>query len=240
MLAHVDDPRDFLRGCAALIRDDGRVVVEVPYLRELLEAVEYDTIYHEHLCYFSVISLMRLYEAAGLRISKVERLAVHGGSLRVTARRAGAGSTHAQSVLAMAAGERSAKLDDAAVYCGFATAVERSRQQLLELLRGLREQGARVAAYGAPAKGNTLLNYCGIGADLLEYVVDRSPHKVGLYAPGSHLEVRPVSVLLEDAPDYLLILAWNLAEEIMQQQQAFATSGGRFILPLPEARVVAS
>jgi SAM-dependent methyltransferase len=238
VLAHVDDPRDFLEGAAALVGDTGRVVFEVPYLREFIDRVEYDTVYHEHLCYFSVLALMRLCEGAGLRIARVDRVPVHGGSLRVTCEGVTKRAAHSAEAEAVAEEERAAGLDGPAVFEEFANRVRRSRELLLAMLRELRESGARVAAYGAPAKGNTLLNYCGIGPDLVEYVADRSPHKVGRYTPGSHLEVKPVEVLLEDRPDYVLILAWNLAEEIMQQQRAWAEGGGRFILPLPEPRVV--
>lgn len=240
VLAHVDDPRGFLEGAAAWVGDTGRVVFEVPYLRELLERVEYDTIYHEHLCYFSVLALMRLCEGAGLRIARIDHMPVHGGSLRVTCESVGRRPEHAEGALAMAEQERGLGLDGPEVYAELARRVDRSRELLLAMLRELRASGARVVAYGAPAKGNTLLNYCGIGTDLLEYVVDRSPHKVGRFTPGSHLAVRPVETLQDERPEYVLILAWNLAEEIMEQQQAYAAGGGRFILPLPEPRLVTS
>lgn len=238
VLAHVDDPVGFLAGAAALIADDGLVVVEVPWLGEMLDRLEYDTIYHEHLSYFSVSALMRIAERAGLRVVRVDRVPVHGGSIRVYAARAGDGQGHAPEVLAFAERERADGLADAQGLRGFAERVAANREALLGLLRPLRAAGATIAAYGAPAKGNTLLNYCGIDTGLIDYAVDRNPLKQGLYTPGQHLPVPPVQVLLERQPDYLLILAWNFAEEILAQQAEYARRGGQFILPLPEPRIL--
>ena len=234
VLAHVDNTRDFLSGCRDLIDDSGRVITEFPYLGELLDRMEYDTVYHEHLCYFSVIALMRLYEAVELVIVRIDRVPVHGGSLRVYATRKSERSPdHAAPIHVMARQEREQGYHTAEPYEKLATAVMANREALLGLLRMLKNENTTIAAYGAPAKGNTLLNYCGIDTGLVDYIVDQNPLKVGLYTPGTHIPVRPVSTLETERPDYILILAWNFAEEIMQLQSGFAKTGGQFILPIP-------
>lgn len=248
VLAHVDDPRDVLRGCRTLLADDGLVAIEVPYVGELVDRVEYDTVYHEHLSYFSIASLLRLAEAVDLSVVRIDRLPVHGGSLRLYLASASASAPasarskpgHAPEVRALEANERRAGLTDAARYRQFAADVEESRDALVGLLERLAADGQQVAAYGAPAKGNTLLNFCRIDTRLLQYAVDKNPRKVGLYTPGAHIPVRDVAALSDGGrhPDYVLILAWNLAEEIMQQQQPYRDRGGRFIIPVPRARVV--
>ena len=231
VLAHVDDTCDFLSGARRLLAPDGLLIVEVPYLAELLDRLEYDTIYHEHLCYFSVTSLLRLFEAAGLGVQRVDRVSIHGGSVRVYA---GLQPGHAPEVLELAAAERAAGLGSLERYQRFAAQVDENRRTLLALLCRLRTEGHTVAAYGAPAKGNTLLTYCGIDTSLISFTVDRNEHKVGRYTPGAHIPVRPVSTLHECRPDYALILAWNFASEIMRQQQAYHETGGRFITPVPQ------
>jgi hypothetical protein len=238
VLAHVDDPRAFLGGCRDLLTDDGLVTVEVPYVGELVDRVEYDTVYHEHLSYFSIASLLRLCETANLSAVRIDRLPVHGGSLRLYLSRSARG--HAPEVCALEANERRAGLSDVARYRQFAADVQESRDALVALLEQLAAEGRRVAGYGAPAKANTLLNFCRIDTRLLRYTVDKNPRKVGLFTPGAHIPVRDVSALYaagRDA-DYVVILAWNLAEEIMQQQGAFRDCGGRFVIPVPRARVV--
>ena len=237
VLAHVDDPRGFLRGCRDLLKEDGRVLIEVPYLRKLLDNLEYDTVYHEHLCYFSVVALLKLFELSGLRIVHIDQVPIHGGSLRIWGARDTACPEHGESVLALANEERALGLTDAKCYHDFAERVARSRESLRGLLKDL-GRDATVAGYGAPAKGNTLLNYCGIDNRVLPFTVDKNPLKVGCYTPGMHIPVLPVSAVADRKPDYLLVLAWNFAEEIMRQQDEFRRQGGRFIIPIPEATVV--
>jgi hypothetical protein len=238
VLAHVDKTRDFLLGCRCLLAPDGLVIIEAPYLRDLLNNLEYDTVYHEHLCYFSVTSLMHLCDAVGLSLVKVEHVPVHGGSLRIYAGCQGSSRGHAPEVLQLADEERAIGMSTFATYEKFAADVHKSRQELLDLLSEIRRAGKSVAGYGAPAKGNTLLNFCGIDVGSLAFTVDKNPLKVGLYTPGTHIPVQPVSAVLEKQPDYLLILAWNFADEIMQQQAEYQQRGGRFIIPVPKPKVV--
>jgi hypothetical protein len=238
VLAHVDTPVDFLRAGRGLIADDGYVICEVPQLREFVERLEYDTVYHEHLSYFSVTSLMRVCEEAGLRIERLDHVPVHGGSVRMYAAPVETVPEHGAAVRALADEERDEGLTSIERFRRFATDVKANRDELLALLGQLKAEGKTVAGYGAPAKGNTLLNYCDIGTDLLPYTVDKSPLKVGLFTPGTHLPVLPVETLLERQPDYVLILAWNFADEIVRQQAEYARRGGRFIVPLPEPRVL--
>jgi hypothetical protein len=230
VLAHVDDTVGFLRGARQLLGDGGLVIFEVPYLVELLDRLEYDTIYHEHLCYFSVLALSKLCEAAGLGIERIDRVPVHGGSLRVYA---GPQPGHCPEALDMQDRERDAGLNSLETYEQFAARVENHRRTLRAFLCERRASGLTLAAYGAPAKGNTLLNYCGIDTTILGFTVDRNMRKVGLFTPGAHIPVRPVSALLEDRPDEVLILAWNFSSEIIRQQEAYRVLGGRFITPLP-------
>jgi len=238
VLAHVDDPLDFLAGCRELIDEDGLVVVEVPHLKELISRLEYDTIYHEHLSYFSAAALRRLAEAAGLTLVRLDRVAVHGGSLRMYAAPSGARRGMSAEAAALVEEERCLGLADYSRYERFALQVAENRRRLLELLGSLQAQGRTLAGYGAPAKGNTLLNYCGIDTRLLPYTVDKNPLKVGRYTPGTHIPVLPVRTLEERRPDYTLILPWNIAEEIISQQAAYRRAGGRFLLPIPEPRIL--
>lgn len=235
VFAHVDDPVGFLRGCADMLTDDGLVFIECPYAMDMLERGEYDTIYHEHLSYFSVTALARVAESAGMSLESVERVPVHGGSIRTAFRKGGA---HATQPVAMMAVERDAGLTSLERWNEFGEAASQNRIDLLRLLSGLQANGASLAAYGAPAKGNTLLNYCGIGTDIIPWTVDRNPLKVGLFTPGMHIPVLAVDAILERRPDYLLVLPWNFADEIMRQQRAYADAGGRFILPIPTPRII--
>jgi SAM-dependent methyltransferase len=235
VLAHVPDLNGVVRAMATLLRDDGVAVIETPYVRDLVERAEFDTIYHEHLCYYSLTALDALFRRNGLVIQDVEHLAIHGGSLRLFAGRAGQPS---RAVIAMLDEEHRLGLDRLDYYQNLAARAATVRQCLRDLLVDLSGRGHRIAAYGAAAKGATLLNYCGLGPDVIEYVVDRSSHKQGLYMPGVRLPIGPPALLTERRPDYLLILAWNLADEIMRQQAAYRAAGGRFILPIPEVRAI--
>jgi SAM-dependent methyltransferase len=238
VMAHVDDTQDFLQGCKHLLKPKGLVIIEAPYLGEFMDRLEYDTVYHEHLCYFSITALLRLSDEVGLSIVRVDHTPVHGGSIRMYAGSREAYPEHAADVIAAAKKEVAKGLTNTDTYMHFARDVQGNRDAVRSLLLKLKEQGKTVAGYGAPAKGNTLLNYCGITTDMLPYTVDKSPMKVGLYTPGMHLPVLPVATLLEKQPDYVLILAWNFADEIMRQQSEYQKRGGQFIIPLPEPKVV--
>ena len=238
VLAHVDDPRDFLRACSHLLDEDGLIVVEVPAMDVMVERLEYDTIYHEHLSYFSVTSILALCESVGLSLIRVDRVTVNGGSLRAYAAPRSRYAEHSADVLAMVEVESALGISTTAYYEAFGAAVARNRLKLRELLTRLKAEGSSVAGYAAPAKGNTLLCYCGIGPDLLPYTVDKNPLKVGLETPGMHIPVLPVSAVLERQPDYLLVLAWNFFDEIVAQQQEYRSRGGRFIDPIPEPQII--
>lgn len=237
VFAHIHDLRDVLAGVDALLAADGVFVGEVPYLPDLLERVEYDTIYHEHLSYFAVAPLARLFASSGMELVDVRRLAVHGGSIRFVAARAGARPV-AAAVAELRHAEMRSGLATGAPYARFATAVRASRQALRELLVRIRADGKRVAALGATAKGNTLLNYCGLGINDVEYIADSTSLKQGLLAPGSHIPIRPEAAIREDRPDYVLLLAWNYADPIIARYRDYLTGGGRFIHPIPSARVI--
>jgi SAM-dependent methyltransferase len=235
VLAHVPDLNGVVAGIAAVLKPSGTAVIEVPYLRDLIEKCEFDTIYHEHLCYFSVSALEPLFRRHGLGLAEVERIPIHGGSLRLFA---APGARPGASTAKLLKEERAAGMLDHAYYAGFARQVESLRKDLLALLGRLKGEGKRVAAYGASAKGSTLLNYFGIDAGTLEYVVDRSTEKQGRYTPGTHLHILSPERLKSDRPDYLLLLSWNFLDEILAQQAEYRERGGKFIVPIPEVRVV--
>ena len=237
VLAHIDDLGGVLDGFDALVADDGVIVIEVPYLLDLLDHVEYDTIYHEHLSYFSGEALRRLFERGGFDLFDIERVPVHGGSLRAFAGRRGRRRPH-ERVEHLLAGERAAGLDSARPFRTFAERVVRSRTELVDMIRGFRQAGDRVAALGATAKGNTLLNYCGLDSEDVEFVADSTPMKQGLLTPGSRIPVRPESALLTERPEHTLLLAWNYAQEILARFGAYTAAGGQFIHPIPVARIL--
>lgn len=238
VLAHVPDVNDFLAAVTACLAEEGAAVFEFPYVADLLERTAFDTIYHEHVFYYSLSALAALATRARLEIFDVERQAIHGGSLRVFLRHR-RGRAAEPAVAALLAAEQAAGLTGPAPYERFGHDVTRLRRELPALLRSLRASGHRIAAYGAPAKGNTLLNACALGRDLIEFTVDRSPHKQGLLTPGARLPVREPEALLREMPDYTVILPWNIADEIVEQQAAYLKKGGAFIVPVPIPRILA-
>ena len=237
VLAHVADLNGVVRGIAALLKPGGVAVIEAPYVKDLIDSREFDTIYHEHLCYFSLTALDRLFTRHGLVIADVRRVPIHGGSLQVHVMRAEMAARGA-ATQALLDEEAAWGVDDFAFYAGFARAVEALRADLRALLGGLKAQGRTIAAYGASAKGSTLLNYFGIGAETLGFVADRSTYKQGRYTPGTHLPICAPTKLLEAQPDYTLLLTWNFAAEILDQQAEYRRRGGQFIIPIPQVRVV--
>jgi SAM-dependent methyltransferase len=237
VLAHQPELNGFVRGFKTLLSEEGVLVIEVPHVLQMIEHCEYDTIYHEHLCYFSLTALDRLFRRNELMIEDVERLNIHGGSLRVFAVHAGRGAPK-PAVEELLTEEGRWGVARQETYKKFADRAGALRESLRESLSNLVKSGKRLAAYGAAAKGSTLLNYCAIGREWLEFVVDRSPHKHGLYMPGVHIPIYPTARLLEARPDYVLLLAWNFAQEIMAQQEEYRRRGGRFILPIPEVEIV--
>jgi SAM-dependent methyltransferase len=235
VLAHVADLNGVVAGLGLLLKPQGVVVIEVPYLKDLIDFVEFDTIYHEHLCYFSLTALTQLFHRHGLSVQEVERLPIHGGSLRLFV---GHGHFQTAAVRDLLAVEADWGITRFEAYQDFGRRVEKLKTDLVTFLHRVKAQGQRVAAYGASAKGATLLNYFGIGRETLEFVVDRSSVKQGLYTPGTHLPIYAPEKLLEDKPHYALLLTWNFADEIIAQQAAYRRQGGRFIIPVPEVRVI--
>jgi SAM-dependent methyltransferase len=239
VLAHVPDLNDFVAGLATVLAPDGVLSVEFPHLLRLIEEVQFDTIYHEHFCYFSLLAVERVFAAHGLRVFDVERLPTHGGSLRVLACRAGSTAHDTGPGLAeVRAAEAAAGLDKLATYTGFAERVAAVKRALRAFLDDARAAGKHVVAYGAAAKGNTLLNVCGVGRADIDYVVDMSPHKQGRFLPGSHLPIHAPERMFETRPDYVLILPWNLREEITRSMAGVRDWGGRFVVPVPRAEVL--
>ena len=236
VLAHVPDLNGFVAGLQLVLKDDGEAVIEVPYVRDLIDKTEFDTIYHEHLCYFSLSTLHHLFARHGLVIRDAERLAIHGGSLRVFVAKARA-CAPTPAVAALLDEEAAAGMTGVAYYRAFAGRVAEAGRALCHCLARLKGEGARVAAYGASAKSTTLLTHLGIGSETIEYFVDRSPAKQGRLTPGTRLHIYPPERLLSDMPDYVLLLAWNFADEVLAQQAEYRRRGGRFVIPLPWLRI---
>lgn len=236
VLAHVPDLNGAIRGIALLLKDTGVAVIEVPYVREMIEGRQFDTIYHEHLCYFSLTALDLLFRRSDLFIQDVERLGIHGGTLRIYAGKEEAGA--APGVRQLLQDESELGVGNVEFYRRFGPELEKLRGELLALLRDLKSANQRIAAYGASAKGSILLNYFGIGRETLDFVVDRSAVKQGLYTPGTHLRIHAPEKLLEEMPAYTLLLTWNFADEILEQQAEYRRRGGRFIIPIPEVKII--
>jgi SAM-dependent methyltransferase len=237
VLAHVADLNGVVSGIRLILKDGGVAVIEVPYVKEMIDRCEFDTIYQEHLCYFSVTALDRLFRRHDLVIEDVEHLPIHGGSLRlfvVPRHRLG----NRPRVEAALQEESAWGVDKVNSYRSFAQQVDHLKANLLEVLGRAKGEGKRVVAYGAAAKGTVLLNYCGMGPETLEFVVDRSPHKQGRYMPGVHVLIQPPERILETMPDYVLLLVWNIADEVLEQQSEYRRRGGKFIIPIPEVRIV--
>jgi hypothetical protein len=238
VLAHVPALNDFVAGLAILLAPDGTLTMEFPHVLRLLEGSQFDTIYHEHFSYLSLISARDVFARHGLVLTAVEEIPTHGGSLRVFAGHAAAGKPESKSVSALYERELESGLTDVATYQSLGSQAERVKRELISFLDSARATGRRVAAYGAPAKGNTLLNYVGADITSIAYTVDRSPHKQGLFLPGSRLPIYPPERLLEDKPDFVLILPWNLRDEIMAQMTEVRQWGGRFVVPIPTVTVL--
>ena len=237
VLAHVPDIVDFAKGLRALVADRGRVSIEIPHLLRLIEGREYDTIYHEHFSYVSLLTTQRVLAAAGLTVVEVEELPTHGGSLRTWSMLAEHASRPGPEVARVLALEARAGLDTLAGHAGFAAAVAAVRNDLVEFLVARSREGARVGGYGAPGKGNTLLNHAGIRSDLLSFTVDRNPVKHGKFLPGTHIPIYPVGMIAQERPDYVLILPWNLRDEISAQLSYVREWGGQLVVPLPSLEV---
>jgi SAM-dependent methyltransferase len=239
VLAHVPDINDFVAGFKILLKETGVITIEFPHLLRLIEANYFDTIYHEHYSYLSLLSVERLFARHGLTVFDVEELTTHGGSLRIFAGHEGHVPKASERLDAFRAREAAAGLDTLPAYAAFAGKVRKAKRALLECLIKLKEEGKSIVAYGAAAKGNTLLNYCGIRGDFLDYAVDASPHKQGLLLPGTAIPVYAPERIFETKPDYVLILPWNLRDEIIAQTEGIRAWGGKFIVPLPEPEIIA-
>lgn len=235
VVAHVADTNGFIAGMRTLIKNDGLISVEFPYVRDLVDFIEFDTIYHEHLCYFSVTAADRLFRRHGLYVNQVERVPIHGGSLRLLIETRDDPRSSVRDALAE---EQTLGIDTLAYYQGFARRVDALRKEMLGLLAALRSQGKRIAAYGAAAKGSILLNYLGLDASTIEFCVDRNVHKHGRYMPGCRARIHPTQHLLTEKPDYTLILPWNFKDEIIRQQTEYLAAGGHFIVPIPQPTII--
>jgi SAM-dependent methyltransferase len=238
VLAHVPDLHDFVEGFRLLLKPDGVATFEFPHVLQLMRHTQFDTIYHEHFSYLSLLCVERVFAEHELVVHDVEKLSTHGGSLRVFAGHAAAKRAISARVVALRAKEEAAGLHCIEGYTGFASQVQRVKDELLDFLIQTKRAGKSVAGYGAPAKGNTLLNYCGVRSDLLPYTVDRSPHKQGMFLPGVRIPIHAPERILETRPDVVLILPWNIQGEITEQMKAVRSWGGRFAVPIPRLEIV--
>jgi SAM-dependent methyltransferase len=240
VLAQVPDLNDFVKGMKVLLKPSGVITIEFPHLLRLMEENQFDTIYHEHFSYFSLLTAKRIFRTHGLHLFDVEELPTHGGSLRIyVGHLDDAGKPETESIRRLAAREEAAGLRDLTRYAEFTEQVHETKRRLLEFLISVKRQGKSVAGYGAPGKGNTLLNYCGIRTDFLDYTVDRNPYKHGKFLPGTHIPIYPPARISETRPNYVLILPWNLRDEIMEQLAEVRAWGGQFVVPIPDVKVYA-
>jgi hypothetical protein len=239
VLAHVPDINDFVGGMKILLKPSGVITMEFPHLMKLMQENQFDTIYHEHFSYFSFLTVEQVFAAHGLTLFDVDELPTHGGSLRIYGRHHEDNSKSVSPrVAALRERESAAGFSTLVHYRRFDEQVKKTKRDLLECLIGIKGAGKSIAGYGAPGKGNTLLNYCGIRTDFLDYTVDRNPYKQGKYTPGTHIPIHAPTRILETRPDYLLILPWNLKEEIMEQMSYIREWGGKFIAPIPEVQIL--
>jgi hypothetical protein len=237
VLAHVPALNDFVAGLKIVLKQGGVITMEFPHLMRLIERNQFDTIYHEHFSYFSLLTVERVFAVHGLVIFDVEELPTHGGSLRIYAGHAHEHAAVGERIIDLRRRELDGGMADLSMYSEFAEKVRTIKRELLEFLIEAKRAGRRAVGYGAPAKGNTLLNYCGIRGDFLDFVVDRSPHKQGRYLPGTHIPILAPESIFEIRPDYVLILPWNIKDEVIQQMQAIREWGGRFVVPIPRVSV---
>ncbi|CAD7044407.1 class I SAM-dependent methyltransferase [Pseudorhizobium endolithicum] len=238
VLAQVPDLNDFVSGLRILLKPNGIITLEFPHIAKLIEENQFDTIYHEHFSYFSLLTIEKVAARHGLKVFDVERLSTHGGSLRVYFAHDDNPIPRDARVDLLVEDERRAQLDDIATYISFEDSVRRTKRNLLKFLIEAKDQGKTICAYGAPGKGNTLLNYCGIGTDFVDFAVDRNPYKHGRLTPGTRIPIKPVAELERARPDYILILPWNIRDEIVQQMGVINDWGGKFIVPIPDVRVI--
>jgi 2-polyprenyl-3-methyl-5-hydroxy-6-metoxy-1,4-benzoquinol methylase len=239
VLAHVPDLNDFVAGLKLLLKLEGIITIEFPHLLQLITQNQFDTIYHEHFSYFSFLTVERVFAAHGLTLFDVEELPTHGGSLRIYGRHSEHTKLTVTSRIAeLKAREGAAKLDCIDTYLDFTKQVEIIKRQLLTFLIQAKTEGKSIVGYGAPAKGNTLLNYCGVGTDFIDYTVDLSPHKQGLFLPGTHIPIYSPDQIAETKPDYILILPWNLKSEIINQMTRIRDWGGKFAIPIPQLEIL--
>ena len=239
VLAHVPNLNDFVMGLKILLNPHGAITMEFPHLMRLMEETQFDTIYHEHFSYFSFLTVKRIFQTHGLTLFDVEELPTHGGSLRIYARHTEDTTQPInERVDRLRQIEMKVGLEDIHHYLGFQENVKTIKQDILKFLIRTKEEGKKVVGYGAPAKGNTLLNYCGIGSDFIDYTVDRNPYKQGHFLPGSHIPIKEPNIVKETQPDYLFILPWNLKDEIMEQMAFIRQWGGKFVIPIPKLEVI--